>query len=279
MLQSGTGKTTFFKNYLLPNWTGGPVYIHSKDLTEFPQDQLLPSSFTVAQLGELDSDCLVFFDDYQLDSKTADFKQVVNFKLTHERKSLVISLHDVYKSNLYSDICQGGRFFLTYCPASLKLLQILDKAFQTQFRAIFQIDYAAGVFNKNIAYLNTDALIFLPKIDEHFNALPTTMFKFDQTPFAVHLADTPCGGSSKEDDLTPAAASIDESLALYPKWQKKALFVLKQLRGWIDTDNCLIGTYTHTHKHPLSPPLCLRYKSGSLGLSKNVCEPRISVPV
>ena len=61
MLQSGTGKTTFFKNYLLPNWTGGPVYIHSKDLTEFHQDQLLPSSFTVAQLGELDSDCLVFF--------------------------------------------------------------------------------------------------------------------------------------------------------------------------------------------------------------------------
>lgn len=143
-------------------------------------------------------------------------------------------MHDTFKSGLFTDLCQASRFFITYSPSSLKLLQILDKQYKTNFRAKFQANYSSGVNQHHIAYLNTDNQIFITNFSFK---IASKMFTFDDTELVIHPIAQPCGGAA-------AVEPPDEEqvpLFLYPKWERKGRYVLSAIKAFIDKNNYLKG--------------------------------------
>jgi len=233
--KSGSGKTSFFKEVLLPRWSNGEIYILSKDPVEWsstPTINLLPKDFNIQNISTLPENSLIFFDDFSKSCSDKHFQEIVNFNLRHEKKTLIISVHDTFKSGLFTDLCQASRFFITYSPSSLKLLQVLDKQYNTNFRAKFQANYSKGVAQHHIAFLNSDTQIFIP----HFTlTAPTEMFTFDDSKLTIHPGS--CG-----QPLIPDEESEPIPLFLYPKWEKKGRYVLKAIKEFLDKNNYLKGT-------------------------------------
>ena len=95
-------------------------------------------------------------------------------------------MHDTFKSGLFTDLCQASRFFITYSPSSLKLLQVLAKQYNTNFRAKFQAHYSQGVRQHHIAFLNSDTQILIPNFTL---TAPTKMFTFDNSKLIIHTSD------------------------------------------------------------------------------------------
>lgn len=242
--KSGTGKTNYFTSQLLPNWHEGPVYVKSKDPEEWKDKpvELLENNFDIANIDDLPSNCLIFFDDFVKKGQDKDFQEIVNFNLRHESKTLILCIHDIFKSGLYSDLLQSSHFFITYCPSSLKLLQILDKQYKFNFREKFQAVYSLGVTNHHIAYLNTDTQTFFPNLNLRPDyTSPIEMFHFDESKVIFHSSDQPCPSSGiVENDAEGTLETSAIPLHLF-KWEKRGRYVLKALQGLLDDKNCLLG--------------------------------------
>lgn len=235
--KSGSGKTSFFKKVLLPRWTNENIFVFTKDPTEWsstPNITLLSKDFIIQNISTLPENSLIFFDDFSKSCSDKHFQEIVNFNLRHEKKTLIISVHDTFKSGLFTDLCQASRFFITYSPSSLKLLQVLDKQYNTNFRAKFQANYSKGVTQHHIAFLNSDTQIFIPNFTL---TSPTEMFTFDDSKISIHPSDQPCG-MIQETELQETA---DIPLFLYPKWEKKGRYVLKAIKEFLDKNNYLKG--------------------------------------
>ena len=237
--KSGSGKTSFFKEVLLPRWSNGEIYIFTKDTAEWtatPTINILPKDFNIQNISTLPENSLIFFDDFSKSCSDKHFQEIVNFNLRHEKKTLIISVHDTFKSGLFTDLCQASRFFLTYSPSSLKLLQVLDKQYNTNFKTKFQTNYSKGVAHHHVAFLNSDTQIFIPNFTL---TAPTEMFMFDDTKLILHPSDQTCGQSLTTTTSTDTEEEVP--LFLYPKWEKKGRYVLKAIQAFLDKNNYLKG--------------------------------------
>ena len=227
--------------------TTSSVYVKAKDTNEWkasdPQIKLLDSDFTVDKISTLPNNSLIFIDDFQKQCSDSEFQTIVNYTLRHERKTLILSIHDIYKSKLYSDIFQSTHFFITYSPSASKFLQLIDKQYCLEFRKKFQKYYPTGIKNKDIAFVNTNTQIFVESINTVLSLSgKTKMFLFDDSVLSVHPIEMPCSSISD----SPSASSTsppqnDIPLFLYPKWQKRGEYVLKHLHAFLDPNNCLTG--------------------------------------
>ena len=59
------------------------------------------------------------------------------------------------------------------------------------------------------------------------------MFKFDE--YKVHLATEPCSDNPSSEK--PCAVPLH----LFPKWEKRGRYVLKEIQAFLDSSNCLAG--------------------------------------
>ena len=142
-----------------------------------------------------------------------------------------MGIHDIFHTGLYSFLLQSSIFFLTYCSTNIKLLQIIDKQFNSTFKNKFQNFYSEGLDTHSVAFLDTDSQVFFPAINTLFQKKTAIMFKFDE--YKVHLASEPCTPSSEKPCAVP--------LHLFPKWEKRGRYVLKEIQAFLDSSNCLAG--------------------------------------
>ena len=146
-----------------------------------------------------------------------------------------MGIHDIFHTGLYSSLLQSSIFFLTYCSTNIKLLQIIDKQFNSSFRKHFQDFYSEGLANHSVAFLNTDSQVFFPALNALFHKKSTNMFKFDE--YKVHLTTESCSDNPGSSSEKPCAIPLH----LFPKWEKRGRYVLKEIRAFLDSNNCLAG--------------------------------------
>ena len=279
-MQSGSGKSSFFINHLLARWSDGPVYVKAKDEKEWEDKkvELLKADFDIEHIKSLPNNCLIFFDDFVKTCNDKKFQEIVNYNLRHECKTLILCIHDVFKSGLYNDLIQSSHFFITYCPGSLKLLQILDKQYKFNFRSKFQEHYAQGIIKHYIAFLNTDSQTFFPA----FNILleqtgSTEMFNFDESQVVFHSKNMACPNVAAVSNEEGLLETDSLPLHLYPKWEKRARYVLKIIKAMIDDQNCLKGNliFFFFFKSQ-NKDFSFRHQNLGFGFSENGCEPKLS---
>ena len=167
-----------------------------------------------------------------------------------------------FQIRLFSDLCQASRFFITYSPSSLKLLQNLDKQYNTNFQAKFQAHYSQGVRQYYIAFLNSDTQIFIPNFTL---TAPTKIFTLDDSKLIIHPSDQACGQTMKavDEELEPIP------LFLYPKWEKKGRYVLKAIKEFLDKNNYLKGRKIFLKFYIKAHLNLFRHYCGSLRFSQD----------
>lgn len=122
---------------------------------------------------------LFLLDDYHHTKSDLDnFYKCVNFELTHKNITIIINVHSIYKSHLFSHIISNNYLFLTYSLVNIRIINLLDHTYGLNFKSIFT-DYLTRDIC-DVAFINLQKGFIIPKSQELFtnkNPFFTIMFK------------------------------------------------------------------------------------------------------
>jgi hypothetical protein len=143
--ESGSGKSTFI-NLLLKHLNSGihclqtntfrtinmifflfldiPVYVQTREPTDFselPNINFLTTDFAVNETccKSIPNNSVIILDDFafkQSNSKhdKAEFLKIVNYTLRHHKITLILVIHNLYNTNLSTEILLAPHIFLAY---------------------------------------------------------------------------------------------------------------------------------------------------------------------
>ena len=115
---SGSGKSSFCKilcDYMVSE---KKIYIFSKHCADFqlrtkPIVALREISFNKEWIqNNIESNSVLICDDFVLDKSEIDnFRQIVNYYCRHQHLTLIIIIHSLFKTKIFSDINSASHFF------------------------------------------------------------------------------------------------------------------------------------------------------------------------
>lgn len=134
---------------------------------------------------------LFLLDDYHHEKTDLDnFMKIVNFELTHRNITMIINVHSIYHSHLFSHILCNQFLFLTYSPINTKIIKLLDNTYSLNFKSIFTDYLNRDTFD--VGFLNLSKAIYIPKSSDLFckKILFTKMFKSSSNiPYHIIKSD------------------------------------------------------------------------------------------
>ena len=219
------------------------VFVHTRDRTDYqdvtsPSLTYLPAEFKITandfKTASIPSNSVIIMDDFyfthqslsRIKQDKTDFLHVVNYTLRHNQVTLFLIVHNLYNSNLATDMLLSTHLFVSYSNVGYSLVRKL--APRLGGNAV--LDFYQKPFRSNYhwAYINTAKCYLINCIETLFQTDKTgaaTMFVND-TVYVIHPADELCvkadANASASSNISSDNVSIQDKmneffLTAYPK--------------------------------------------------------------
>jgi len=215
-------------------FSGVSVYVQTKDPEDFndlPHITYLDHTFKIneKEFSEFPRDSLIILDDFYFSTvknkqEKLDFLGVVNYTLRHHGITLLLIIHNIYHTNLSSDIMLAPHLFMAYSNLGYSLLRY----FFTYIRFKKTYFYTISFFRKlaarlggqsvlefyqepskldyHFCYINSHRNYIINKVEQLFNGGQHSTMFVNNERFAIHLLDQPCSSVGAKH-----SASVEES--------------------------------------------------------------------